>query len=244
MKSIVKSTPTHKGVSLSKVREIRKLYGEMQSLFLAALEKAIRMGEILSGIKEELPHGQFQSWISNSGLPFKMSTARLYMQLYNRKEEILTAGINGVAEAQKFLSSGGVDDEEKRQSIGVLETPIISNDAASGQIEIVKDKEVFAIKLTPREQQLVAAIVTAGGDKQSAEFGIKAEKLRAKKERERKQKEKQLQSQRKAALHFKNIEVPPQVYRRFSRLSKQTGRPIVELLTDAADALTRKKKGN
>lgn len=244
MKSIVKSTPTHKGVSLSKVREIRKLYGEMQSLFMAALEKAMRMGEILSGIKEELPHGQFQSWVSTSGLPFKMSTARLYMQLYSRKEEILTAGINGVADAQKFLSSGGVDDGEKRQSIGVLETPIISNDAAPESIEVVKGNEVLAIKITPREQQLVAAIVAAGGDKQSAEYGIKTEKLRAKKERERKQKEKQQLAQTKAKTDFKSLEVSPHIYRRFSRLSKKTGRPITELLEEAADTLTRKKKGN
>lgn len=244
MKAVVKSTATHKGVALSKVRELRKLYTEMQGLFLAALEKAMRMGEILSEIKDELPHGQFGVWIDSAGLPFKARTARLYMKIYDRREEISAAGISGVAEAQKFLSSGGVDPDEKRQRIAVLDIGNSSNEAASGPTEVLQNDEIVVVKLTVREQQIVAAIVAAGGDRQSAEYGIKAEKLRAKKERERRQKEREQQqsAQIQPDSHFKQLDVPPNVYRRFSRLAKKTGRPIAELLEEAADALARYRR--
>lgn len=244
MKSIVKSTPTHKGISLSKVREIRKLYGEMQSLFLAALEKAIRMGEILSEIKEELPYGEFTTWVEASGMPFKVRTAQLYMRLYERQEELRTAGIENVREAQKFLSSGGNIDSEEAQRVALLEPQVASNDAGSESINTVNNDEVSAIKLTAREQQLVAEIIAVGGEKKSAENGIRIQKWKAKKERERKQKEKQQLAQIKAKTDFKSLEVSPHIYRRFSRLAKKTGRPITDLLEEAADTLTRKKKGN
>lgn len=247
MKAVVKATTTHKGIAIAKVKELRKLYGEMQSLFLAALDKAIRMGEILSDIKAELPHGQFQTWVNSSGLPFKDRSARLYMRLAKHKEQIQLAGINGIEEAYKFISSGTTVDESKRQDLTVLENQrtvqTTSIQASSGEILVFDEEDLASIKLTARERQLVADIVSMGGDKQSAENGIRKQKLKAKIERERRQKEREKKKDSSNShTHFKNLEVPPNLYRRFARVAKLTGRPITDILQEAADALVKQQK--
>lgn len=239
MKAVVKSSATHKGIAFAKVKELRKLYTEMQSLFLAALDKAIRMGEILSEVKNDLPHGQFGTWVENAGLPFKARTAQLYMRLYERKEELYNAEIGTVGEAQKFLSSGGNIDKPNTQSFAYLEEVNSHNHAGLEET----GKEFDIIKLTTKEKQLVATIVEAGGDQTSAETGIKIEKLKAKRERERRQEERNRKKELNTTnIHFKNLEVPPNLYRRFARVAKNTGRPIADILQEAADALAKQQK--
>ena len=46
-----------------------------------AVERAIRNGEILTGVKDQLSHGEFLPWIEGY-LQFSEATAQRYMQVF------------------------------------------------------------------------------------------------------------------------------------------------------------------
>jgi hypothetical protein len=52
-----------------------------------SLEKAIRIGELLTGQKDTLKHGEWLSWIK-ANLPFSYKTAERYMSCYNKREKL------------------------------------------------------------------------------------------------------------------------------------------------------------
>ena len=64
-----------------RIDEISKLHGEIYGAFKTSLEKAIRIGELLTEQKQNLRHGEFTSWVENN-LPFSDRTAQIYMRLY------------------------------------------------------------------------------------------------------------------------------------------------------------------
>ena len=73
------------------VQEIRTLHIEIYELTVNRLEKAIRIGELLTVQKATLDHGAFLPWIEES-LPFGSRQAQNYMTLFARKEELLQQG--------------------------------------------------------------------------------------------------------------------------------------------------------
>ena len=72
-----------------RIDEISKLHGEIYGAFKTSLEKAIRIGELLTEQKQNLRHGEFTSWVENN-LPFSDRTAQIYMRLYSERDRLKT----------------------------------------------------------------------------------------------------------------------------------------------------------
>lgn len=67
-----------------------------------SLEKAIRIGELLTEQKEGLKHGQWLPWIA-ANLPFSRQTVDNYKRCYEKRAKLLTVGT--LQEAYKLLEA-------------------------------------------------------------------------------------------------------------------------------------------
>jgi len=82
-----KMGPTNAPASLPPgVEEIRRLHGENIGWFRTTLENAIRIGEILTNLKNECGHGKWLPFVAEH-LPFCKRTAQVYMGFYREREE-------------------------------------------------------------------------------------------------------------------------------------------------------------
>lgn len=55
------------------------------------VEDFMKIGELLAKEKKKLPHGEFQKWFIESEFPFAYRTARAYMNLYKKREQVSRA---------------------------------------------------------------------------------------------------------------------------------------------------------
>ena len=92
------------------VSEIVALHGEIIQSARTTLDKAIRIGQLLTEQKATLKHGLWLRWIEDN-LPFAERTARNYMTVYCRRGEIGNGCRFELTDAYKLLSEGG--DKEK-----------------------------------------------------------------------------------------------------------------------------------
>ena len=109
---------------MEKVRidEIAKLHGEIYGAFKTSLEKAIRVGELLTEQKQNLRHGEFTSWVKNN-LPFTDRTAQIYMRFYSERDWLKTEAVSvlNLKSAYRLL----IDHKDPKEhlpsdSLGVL----------------------------------------------------------------------------------------------------------------------------
>jgi len=74
-----------------------------------AVERAIRNGEILTGVKDQLAHGEFLPWIERV-LPFSDRAAEDYMRIYRYRNK--TANVADLREARDVAQ---LEDKRARQ---------------------------------------------------------------------------------------------------------------------------------
>ncbi len=67
--------------------EIHRLHSEIRGLLLTGFDKAVRAGELLSGVKAALKHGEWLPWLKEHA-PFDQKTAWNYMNCFERRAEI------------------------------------------------------------------------------------------------------------------------------------------------------------
>jgi len=63
------------------VTEIKEIHFTLEGYYEKSVAGAIRIGELLTQIKAELPHGQFTGWIEEN-LPFTVRTAQRFTKIY------------------------------------------------------------------------------------------------------------------------------------------------------------------
>ena len=85
------------------VSEIRKLHCDICEAARTSLNKAIRIGEILTEVKSQLKHGEWLPWLTQH-LPFSGRTARNYMQCYEQRERLKLANVANLSEAYDLLA--------------------------------------------------------------------------------------------------------------------------------------------
>ena len=102
----------------NRVDEICSLHTEIAGYCRMALDKAIRIGELLAEQKASLPHGEFGRWIQEH-LPFSDRTVRNYMKLHECRDRLKTETISDLSEAYGLLRQpqlpeavGSVSDEQ------------------------------------------------------------------------------------------------------------------------------------
>jgi hypothetical protein len=103
--TVTKPKPT-----AANIRQINAAHDAVVNAARDALQNAIRAGELLCAVKDGQDHGDWETWLPNNCPNISNRTARLYMHL-SRKENELTAAAeqNGnavadlsVREAQKL----------------------------------------------------------------------------------------------------------------------------------------------
>lgn len=91
-----------KELSRTRADEIRTLHDEIIQGLRRSLERAIRIGELLTEQKTSMQHGQFGQWIAVN-LPFTDRTARNYMRCYRERDRLKTETISDLTNAYLLL---------------------------------------------------------------------------------------------------------------------------------------------
>jgi hypothetical protein len=103
--------------TLTPVDEINKLHRELSSMARTTLAKAIRIGELLSSVKESIKYGQWGAWLQEN-VKFNERSARRYVTAFEHKDELLkdassdTVSELGLVEALKLVSGRGEETED------------------------------------------------------------------------------------------------------------------------------------
>jgi hypothetical protein len=87
----------------SVVQQINDLHAELVTLAQSSLEKAVRIGELLTKEKVITSHGGWLPWIK-SNLKFSQQTASNYMRLYQHRKKLPTVGNLGLTDAYRLLA--------------------------------------------------------------------------------------------------------------------------------------------
>ena len=95
------------------VREIVTLHSEICGLLKTSLEKAVRIGELLTEQKANLKHGEFGSWIK-ANLPFTDRTVRNYMSFYRNRELLKTESVSDLTGAYRYVRQIAAGKTEAR----------------------------------------------------------------------------------------------------------------------------------
>lgn len=105
-------------IERGRISEIITLHNEVAGYLRMSVEKAIRIGELLTEQKAGLQHGEFLPWIK-ANLPFTDRTARNYMAFYSNRNLLKTENVSDLSSAYKLLagdtqSKKPQDDHPKR----------------------------------------------------------------------------------------------------------------------------------
>lgn len=75
-----------------------------------SLDKAIRIGQLLTEQKDTLKHGEFTPWLE-ANIPFTDRTARNYMRLYRERDRIKTESVSDLTGAYALLTDHREEDD-------------------------------------------------------------------------------------------------------------------------------------
>jgi len=83
--------------------EITRLHSEILEAARTSVDKAIRIGELLTQEKDKLDHGQWLPWLK-ANVPFTRATAANYMRCWERREELKCKTVLHLGEAYRILA--------------------------------------------------------------------------------------------------------------------------------------------
>lgn len=135
------------------VREIVTLHSEICGLLKTSLEKAVRIGELLTEQKANLKHGEFGSWIK-ANLPFTDRTVRNYMSFYRNRELLKTESVSDLTGAYRLIGKKSKVSEDFQERLSKVETP---EECLSLRDEILKATQNAAEQLLYAEAELATA---------------------------------------------------------------------------------------
>ncbi|MCJ7447963.1 MAG: DUF3102 domain-containing protein [Bacteroidales bacterium] len=143
-------------------KKINTLHEGIMSLLHQGIEKAVEIGELLTGKKAELQHGEFGIWIKDN-LIFTDRTAQRYMKLFENKDKVLQTG--NISEAYKMLGEGkndNVSDLNNKKSLTIDTvikqiTGLINFPSVADKLEFKANALIFKEDITLDEWQLVGS---------------------------------------------------------------------------------------
>ena len=107
------TTPTASSSPLSRelsatertsLAEIRSLHGEIMGAARTTLDKAIRIGALLTEQKASMRHGKWLPWME-ANLPFSRQTADNYRRIFDNREKLPTVGNLELTDAYRLLGA-------------------------------------------------------------------------------------------------------------------------------------------
>lgn len=94
------------------VDEITRLHCEIIETARTTLDKAIRIGELLAGIRAGLKHGEWLPWIG-ANLPFTDRTARNYIRCFQNHDLLKLETVSDLSDAYRLLADSKEDARVK-----------------------------------------------------------------------------------------------------------------------------------
>lgn len=123
----------------SRAREIQELHADITHALRRTVDKAIRIGKLLTEQKAECAHGEWLPWLEENVL-FSNETARKYMKLYSHRKWLsdgksqLNWNLQDAYRAIGLLSEGTEQDEPAKQ-------PDSSTETSDGKPEPEKNRD-------------------------------------------------------------------------------------------------------
>lgn len=84
------------------LEEITALHNNILDHARTSIDKAIRIGELLAGIKNELNHGQWLPWLGDY-VSFSERTAQRYLFCFDNREKIKNDNVTDLTDAYSLL---------------------------------------------------------------------------------------------------------------------------------------------
>jgi len=94
-----------------RIQDIVRLHSEVAAHLKQSLEKAIRIGQLLTEQKQALGHGEFIPWLK-ANIPFTDRTARNYMRLYRERDRLKTETVSDFKGAYALLAQVREEESE------------------------------------------------------------------------------------------------------------------------------------
>ncbi|MHC1767692.1 MAG: MT-A70 family methyltransferase [Verrucomicrobiia bacterium] len=91
--------------------EINQLHADICGMGRKTVEMVIRIGELLTGEKAKLQHGEWLPWVREN-LEFSERTSRNYISVYQRRDTLKTANVADLSDAYKLLAAPAGDTPE------------------------------------------------------------------------------------------------------------------------------------
>lgn len=202
-------------IQKNRIQEITELHNQISSLLLTALEKGIRIGELLTEQKKELPHGQFGQWIEDN-LPFAIRTCQEYMKLYENRELLLTQHVQNFRDAKKLLQKKRSDTTQEEES-------------NTRHVAHLKEEEVT---LTKAEQGFIASVEACGGSKDKA-FRMVLDRRKEKEEKKQKRSNNSTAKKLKYTVMFTTKE-----HRKIEKKAKKENASIADIIRKFINAIS------
>lgn len=118
-------------IEKSRKEEIISLHNEISGFLKMSLDKAIRIGELLTEQKTSLKHGSFGNWIKVN-LPFTDRTARSYMNFYRHRHQLKTESVSDLTGAYKLLRPAKAENIHVTADAKEIEPNPFINDYSAG----------------------------------------------------------------------------------------------------------------
>ena len=90
---------------LDAISEIVALHSEVVTAARTTLDKAVRIGELLTEQKASMKHGKWLPWME-ANLPFSQQTASNYVRVFANRSKLPTVGNLELTDAYRLLSDG------------------------------------------------------------------------------------------------------------------------------------------
>lgn len=85
------------------VARIKTLHTVFTNSYRQTVESSAEIGELLLNKKKDLKHGEWQSWLKASEIPFCDRTARNYITIYRNKQRLKLANVSNIHKALTVL---------------------------------------------------------------------------------------------------------------------------------------------
>jgi hypothetical protein len=89
-------------ITKARITKLANLHRAMMQGLGGAMDKAIAIGEELTAIKDELPHGEFGPWIE-ANMPFSRKSATNWMRIYAHRNDPNVQSIANLTDALNIL---------------------------------------------------------------------------------------------------------------------------------------------
>lgn len=125
--------PDQTQVSLKQSRcEINKLHAEIISAARTSLDKAIRIGKLLTDARAKLNHGEWLPWLRRN-ISFTDRTARNYIRCFEERKRLKLETISNLADAYRLL-----EGPPRHLSLPPYTKSEYTQDEVGGVLEVVE----------------------------------------------------------------------------------------------------------